>query len=58
VRLSADYQRLEFLRVLRAHPHEVIEDPGGLLTPGAEFFGPAALPVTPQPQPLDDLNDG
>ncbi len=31
VRLSADYERLEFLRVLRAQPHEVIEDPGGLL---------------------------
>lgn len=31
VRLSADYERLEFLRVLRAHPHESITDPGGLL---------------------------
>ena len=43
VRLAADYQRLEFLRVLRAQPHEVIDDPGGLLTPETEFFGPAAL---------------
>lgn len=33
VRLSADYQRLEFLRVLRARPHENITDPGGLLAP-------------------------
>jgi len=33
VRLSADYGRLEFLRVLRARPHEVISDPGGLLAP-------------------------
>jgi rod shape-determining protein MreC len=33
VRLSADYGRLEFLRVLRAQPHEVIHDPGGLLVP-------------------------
>ncbi|MEJ6397488.1 rod shape-determining protein MreC [Yoonia sp. 208BN28-4] len=33
VRLSADYGRLEFLRVLRAQPHEVINDPGGLLVP-------------------------
>ncbi|WP_322894891.1 MULTISPECIES: rod shape-determining protein MreC [unclassified Yoonia] len=40
VRLAADYQRLEFLRVLRAQPHEIINDPGRLLTPGAEFFGP------------------
>ena len=31
VRLSADYGRLEFLRVLRTQPHEVIEDPGELL---------------------------
>lgn len=32
-RLSADYGRLEFLRVLRAQPHEDIFDPGGLLAP-------------------------
>ncbi len=31
VRLSADYERLEFLRVLRAQPHEVIDDAGELL---------------------------
>ncbi len=43
VRLAADYQRLEFLRVLRAQPHEEINDPGRLLTPETEFFGPAAL---------------
>lgn len=43
VRLAADYQRLEFLRVLRSQPHEEIDDPGGLLTPETEFFGPAAL---------------
>lgn len=42
VRLAADYQRLEFLRVLRAQPHEEILDPGSLLTPETEFFGPAA----------------
>lgn len=44
VRLSADYGRLEFLRVLRAQPHEVIDDPGGLLAPTAEMQGPL-LPV-------------
>ncbi|HEV8077628.1 MAG TPA: hypothetical protein VGP45_04495, partial [Marinobacter sp.] len=27
VRLAADYQRLEFLRVLRSQPHERIGDP-------------------------------
>lgn len=34
-RLSADYGRLEFLRVLRSQPHEAISDPGGLLNPDA-----------------------
>lgn len=43
VRLAADYQRLEFLRVLRTPPHEVITDPGGLLAPAAGFIGPAPL---------------
>jgi rod shape-determining protein MreC len=33
VRLAADYQRLEFLRVLRSHEAEVIEDEGDLLVP-------------------------
>ncbi len=31
VRLSADYERLEFLRVLRSHPGERVLDPGGLI---------------------------
>ena len=47
VRLAADYGRLEFLRVLRAHPHEDISDPGGLLTPEAGLIGPV-LPRTAQ----------
>jgi rod shape-determining protein MreC len=33
VALSADYQRLEFLRVLRSHGLEPITDPGALLAP-------------------------
>lgn len=33
VRLSADYERLEFLRILRAHPQELVTDPGQLLAP-------------------------
>ncbi len=33
VRLSADYERLEFLRVLRHHGTEVILDSGGLIVP-------------------------
>ncbi len=35
VRLSADYERIEFLRVLRSQPREAITDPGGLLVPDA-----------------------
>ncbi len=31
VRLAADYERLEFLRVLRSHPVEEITDPGRLI---------------------------
>ena len=33
VRLSADYERLEFLRVLRNWPQEKIEDPGSIVEP-------------------------
>jgi rod shape-determining protein MreC len=35
VRLSADYERLEFLRVLRSVPTEEIQAPGGLIGPPA-----------------------
>ncbi|MEM1341333.1 MAG: rod shape-determining protein MreC, partial [Pseudomonadota bacterium] len=33
VRLVADYERLEFLRVIRSHEVERIDDPGGLVAP-------------------------
>ncbi|OCX66729.1 rod shape-determining protein MreC [Thioclava sp. SK-1] len=33
VRLSADYERLDFLRVLRSHPHELLLDVGPLIPP-------------------------
>ena len=56
VRLSADYQRLEFLRVLRAQPHEEIPDPTDLLTPEAEFFGPVEL--TPSALTTREVGDG
>ena len=42
VRLSADYERLEFLRVLRSHSAEGIGEPGGLIVPDFE------------PAPVDD----
>lgn len=33
VRLAADYERLDFLKVIRSHPSESITDPGGLVLP-------------------------
>ncbi len=33
VRLTADYERLDFLRVLRSMPKERLSDPGGLVLP-------------------------
>jgi len=42
LRLAAEYDRLEFLRVLRSHAGEVIVDPGGLVTPGPAV--PAGAP--------------
>lgn len=33
VRISADYERLEFLRVLRSYEHERLNDPGRLIAP-------------------------
>lgn len=41
--LSADYERLEFLRVLRSHDLEPITDPGALI---------AAPPAPPTPEPV------
>ena len=45
VALAADYQRLEFLRVLRSHALEAITDQGALLAPDpAEVQGPPTPP--------------
>ncbi|MGB0912739.1 MAG: rod shape-determining protein MreC, partial [Phaeobacter italicus] len=55
VRLSADYERLEFLRVLRHHGSEVIRDPGGLIVPAP---GTGTIP-RPRPEGLGaDTGDG
>ena len=45
VRLAADYERLEFLRVLRDYGHERVSDPGRLIAPG----DPPAIPA-PDPE--------
>lgn len=45
VALAADYQRLEFLRVLRSHSLETITDQGALLAPEpTELYGPPKPP--------------
>jgi rod shape-determining protein MreC len=56
--LSADYERLDFLRVLRTHPAEQITEPGKLIPPpGApprptlQFSGNEASPDAPPDQP-------
>lgn len=42
--LAADYERLEFLRVLRNPGTEVIRDPGALVAPVEQRLAPAPLP--------------
>ncbi len=44
LRLAADYERLDFLRVLRARPQPVIENSGALVVP------PEDAPETPAPE--------
>lgn len=51
--LAADYERLDFLRVLRSRPAERITDAGSLVTPEVppaippETFGPPTPPILP-----------
>lgn len=49
VELAADYERLDFLRVLRSRSYEVITDPGALLV--------ARQPVTPPPETAEAPSD-
>lgn len=44
VRLSADYERLEFLRVLRSVPAQSLRTPGGLIGPEGPVPDPEADP--------------
>jgi len=50
VRLAADYERLEYLRVLRSRPVEPITMPGMLLAP-APLPAPAPTPENPDTSP-------
>lgn len=49
LRPSADYERLEFLRVFRATPSETITDPGSLVLPERDRQGPPAAEADPGP---------
>ncbi|GGD44415.1 rod shape-determining protein MreC [Sinisalibacter lacisalsi] len=49
VRLAADYGRLEFLRVLRSHPGEFVEDAGALIV-----MNPVMAPVA-EGESADDI---
>ena len=46
VRLAADYERLEFLRVLRSRQSEQLNDPGTLIAPAISPVLPVAEDVT------------
>ena len=48
VRLAADYERLEFLRVLRHHGTEPLTDPGSVVLPTGSAVGPmgSAAPLS------------
>lgn len=48
--LAADYERLDYLRVLRTHESEQINDPGGLILPDT--------PLTALPQDAEANPDG
>jgi rod shape-determining protein MreC len=49
--LAADYERLEFLRVLRSHQAEPITDPGALLAPEPPVPLPEGFQGPLQPKP-------
>jgi rod shape-determining protein MreC len=52
VRLAADYERLEFLRVLRHHGRERILDPGNLILPDAPP-GADGTALADPPEPVE-----
>ena len=48
VRLAADYERLDFLRVLRSQPAERIDEPGALIAPVLPPIAPELAPIAVQ----------
>lgn len=59
LRMAADYGRLEFLRVIRAHPAEALTDAGALIAPpgGPHMIGPQ-LPARPDAVGADENEAG
>jgi len=58
VLLSADYARLEFVRVLRSHPEEKIEGAGALVTPSSPPVAPLVYPDANAAPPPPDSGAG
>ena len=52
--LAADYERLDYLRVLRTHERERITDPGALIVPEKD----APLSEAPAPGQAAETGDG
>ena len=47
VRMSADYNRLEYLRVLRSHDAEAVSDSGAIVIPGKDTQIGPPMPTSP-----------
>jgi rod shape-determining protein MreC len=58
VRLAADYERLSFMRVLRSHPAETINEAGGLVLPAYPPVLPSVLLPEGVPPALTEPGDG
>ncbi|QYX57662.1 rod shape-determining protein MreC [Roseovarius sp. SCSIO 43702] len=54
LRLAADYERLEFLRVLRDYGRDGITSPGELIAPGPAVPGPAEPGSVPTPAAAEE----
>lgn len=58
VRLAADFERLEFLRVLRHHGHEKILDPGKVIAAPAPLPPLPPAPEQSDPEATSEATDG
>ena len=58
VRLAADYERLDFLRILRSRPAERLEDPGTLVSPPMPFGKTEETDTLPAADPAETPEAG